>query len=372
MDPEPIFEKQKRVLKDYKEIPEKKVENCIYCKSRKIVKRGKRNKKYEEVQLYLCKDCKKTFTGQKVKGKTFPLKIILDGLSFYNQGYSMEQSCVFLKENYGVSVKPFTLSRWLKEFGNICSYLRMREFGKKLFNANQTIYSANFYHRQVFRFYYHKAKTALLLQEFKHRRFEPLREFLEYISVECPHQYFKEGLRASEVKTKFDLSQVIINEKNNFAVRIANLVLQAVKNNKKRHEMLQRFMLLNDSVTIATEIPIYMDDEDLAHLKEELNFKIPLDFGESRVITGHIDLIQIRNGSVYILDYKPNAKREKPIEQLTIYALALSRLTGLRIYDFKCGWFDNKNYYEFFPLHVIYKRGRKRKISREQTTLKTG
>ena len=37
---------------------------CIYCQSENIVKRGKRKKKLEEVQLYLCNDCAKTFTGQ--------------------------------------------------------------------------------------------------------------------------------------------------------------------------------------------------------------------------------------------------------------------------------------------------------------------
>ena len=39
-----------------------------------------------------------------------------------------------------------------------------------------------------------------------------------------------------------------------------------------------------------------------------------------------------------------------------IYALALSRRTGLRLLDFKCAWFDDANYYEFYPLHVVHKR----------------
>ena len=36
-------------------------------------------------------------------------------------------------------------------------------------------------------------------------------------------------------------------------------------------------------------------------------------------------------------------------------ALALSRLTGLRLFDFKCAWFDESDYFEFYPLHVVYK-----------------
>jgi ATP-dependent exoDNAse (exonuclease V) beta subunit len=83
---------------------------------------------------------------------------------------------------------------------------------------------------------------------------------------------------------------------------------------------------------------------------------LPLNLTPREVITGHIDIVQIRKGLIHILDYKPGAKREKPIAQLTIYALALSRLTGLRLYDFKCAWFDENDYFEFYPLHVVYKR----------------
>lgn len=38
---------------------------------------------------------------------------------------------------------------------------------------------------------------------------------------------------------------------------------------------------------------------------------------------------------IHILDYKPDARHDKPIEQLMVYALALSRRTGLRLLDFK-------------------------------------
>ena len=54
------------------------------------------------------------------------------------------------------------------------------------------------------------------------------------------------------------------------------------------------------------------------------------------------------------LPNKPNAKRERPFQQLLLYALALSRRTGLRLHDFKCAWFDERDYFEFFPLHAVY------------------
>ena len=345
---------------------------CPYCSSKNTVKRGLRKKKYEVQQRYLCNDCQRSFVPQKVKGKSFPLNVILEGLSFYNTGFTLEESCQKLKEQFGIEVKPSTLSDWVKEFEGICRYVRLRPYGLKLFSPNQIIQTVHLFHRQVYDFSVHQAKLALLLQEHKHARFENLREFLEAIQTECPHQFFKLGERGSELKADFDLNEVILKGKQNFATRIAGFVLQAVNDNKLRHKALQRFMLCNDSVTVAVEVPVYMDSMDIEHMQEELGFRIPIKLGNTSkgmdsstpvetsadVITGHIDILQVRNGAVHILDYKPNAsagKRKATISQLTIYALALSRLTGLRLYDFKCAWFDENNYYEFFPLHVVHK-----------------
>ena len=63
-----------------------RADRCPYCESREVVKRGRRQKKFETVQRYLCKTCAKTFTAQIVKGKHYPRRMILDGASLYNLG----------------------------------------------------------------------------------------------------------------------------------------------------------------------------------------------------------------------------------------------------------------------------------------------
>ena len=109
--------------------------------------------------------------------------------------------------------------------------------------------------------------------------------------------------------------------------------------------------MTNDSTTIAAEVPIYLTHDDLLYFSSR-NFNLdPKDF--KTPITGHIDILQIRNGLIHILDYKPEAEKEKPIHQLTIYALALASKTKLPLTLFKCAWFDENDYYEFFPLHVV-------------------
>ncbi len=343
-------------------------EVCPYCLKKNFVKRGTRRNRHQIVQLYLCRntECGRTFTAQDVKGKHFPLNVVIEGMSYYNLGCTFEESCAILKKKFGVAPEPATLSEWIEEYKELCRYERLRPYATKMYAPKDMVEVVTMAHRQLYRFRYHRAKVRLMLEEFKNRNLFPLKDYLDAVSSETPHQYFQDGERMSEIRSKFDKAGMIVRGKFNYANRLAGFVLQSVAENKQRHEELQRFMLANDSCTVATEVPVYIRREDIEHFENVLKFKVCEDGllelkGQKspvkmpRLLTGHIDLVQIRNGSVHILDYKPNASKEKPIEQLTWYALALSRLTGLRLYNFVCGWFDEKEYFQFYPLHVVKK-----------------
>jgi len=378
--------------------------HCPYCGSTKFVKRGFRQKLREKVQLYLCAACQKTFTQNLTKGKRYPMDVVLDAVSIYNLGWSLEKTCEIMKNRTGISIPASSLTDWLSEFSELCRFSRMREFALKKFSPKDMVITATLAHRQLYRFRFHRAKCNLMIQEeMRHRKFESLKEFLEMVPVECPHQYFQKGLRASEAPLTFSKKQMIVRSKQNYATRLAAFVLQSVKTRKSRHEAIQKFMLCNDSVTVATEVPVYLTREDIEHMQSQLGFqiytkkidlinlisnspkKIPSTNDEKldqleiknsdlpKLITGHIDFLQIRNGQIHILDYKPNAAKEQPIEQLTLYAMALSRLTGLRLFEFKCAWFDEKDYFEFYPLHVLHKpqkNSRRRKIITDEGVYK--
>ena len=102
------------------------------------------------------------------------------------------------------------------------------------------IVTATLAHRQLYRYRFHRAKCALMIkEEYQHRKFTPLQEFLEMVPGECPHQYFQEGLRASEAPLTFSKTQMIVRAKQNYATRLATFVLQSVKERKQRHEALQ-------------------------------------------------------------------------------------------------------------------------------------
>lgn len=344
---------------------QKKVDKCIYCSGRNIVKKGIRKKKYEQIQVYFCKHCQKKFTPSLTPHKKFPLRVILDCITLYNRLYSFENSAKLASEKYKIKINPQNVSKWLNEYAEYLSFLRMREFIQKKYKQKDIISESQLFHGQIYNFKYHRAKTDCLLEsDFKHYKLKQMQEFLELIIAECPHQVFKEAkFRASTFKDIFNLDQVKINTRTNAAIKNTNFVIEAVNNNKLRHEILQEFMLVNDSVTVATEVPILLTKEDIVHFQNELSWQVPITLEDEEVITGHIDIVQIRNGIIHIMDYKPSAKKVKPIEQLTIYALALSRLTSLRLIHFKCAWFDSENYFEFFPLHVVMKKKSRKKRS---------
>lgn len=324
-------------------------------------------------QLYLCKspECGKTFTAEAVKGKRFPLEAVIEGMSYYNLGFTFDESCRFLEKKFGTAPAPATLSEWVEEYKPLCRFERLRPYAVKLCHPRDMVEVVTMAHRQLYRFRYHRAKIRLMLEEFRNRHLFPLKEYLDSVSAETPHQYFQEGERMSDIRSRFNTAEMIIKSKQNFANRLAQFVLSAVRENKKRHEELQRFFIANDSVTVATEVPVYIRKEDIDHMENILGFKIT-DDGTIKIkgrkmpekmpklLTGHIDLVQIRNGQAHILDYKPRAAKERPVEQLTWYALALSRLTGLRLFNFTCAWFDEKDFYQFYPLHVVKKLKRKR------------
>lgn len=356
------------------------IKQCPYCQGTDFAKAGFRVKKHEKIQLFYCNRCQKKFTPLISKGKTYPLTIILESLILRNRFHSPLMISKAIKKKYGLEVASGTVVKWIEEnraympFSRMWRYLLVK-MNKGEINPKEVIHEHRLFHGpgQIYDFKFHRGKTLLLLEEtYRNYKLRPLKEFLELVIAECPHQVFKKNnLRSSDFFAKkssgdgvkgFNLDEVRITpKKDSLACDIARLVTQAVANNKQRHERVQEFMLFCDSTTLAVEVPVLLDYEDIWHFKNILKFNVPLEINSGQVITGHIDLIQIRNGMVHIMDFKPSARKAKPVEQLTIYALALSRLTGLRLYNFKCAWFDENDYFEFFPLHIVYKKKKKGK-----------
>ena len=332
-------------------------ERCPYCAGSKLTRRGRRQKKLEYVQLWRCKSCSHTFTPELAKGKSYPTRLIVDALAWYHQGHSKDETLRRIRRKYHQAPADSTFWKWLADYEDICSYRRMRLSLRQEFTPHRLIRSVKLYHQQVYKYSIHYGKLSALQREGNNdQRIPNLAAYLEEMRQHCRHELFTEeakGSRASKLKGTFNLAGVSVSAKENAATETARFVLSTVANNRIRHEALQRFMLQCDSATVATEVPIALLPEDIEAFRRS-GFKVPIH--TDHPITGHVDFLQIRNGAIHILDYKPDARTNRPVDQLTLYALALSRAAGLRLYDYKCACFNEEGYYEFFPLHVVHKR----------------
>jgi hypothetical protein len=162
----------------------------------------------------------------ELRNKTYPLRLILDGVTLYNLGYSLTQTVAKLKSRYGSRVPPSTLAAWNAEHRELATYARLREEGRRLTPPAQTIRTVKLYHRQVYEYAYHRPKIALLTQSKEHLRYTAgLASFLEAVPKACPHNLFIDSVRASQTAPDFlDRARIIAHENQNFATRIAALV----------------------------------------------------------------------------------------------------------------------------------------------------
>lgn len=175
--------------------------------------------------------------------------------------------------------------------------------------------------------------------------FQNLQSFLNAVFSNCPDDYFRIGPRSSALKFKIkaDLIEVRGHE-------VSALAQLGLENNRNRfrfkfseaHQKVQTFMIENDSNTIATEVPIWIEANELEGFSTLFKSDFPL--------TGHIDILRVEDGKIWIWDYKPKAHREKyAATQTFFYALMLSKRTGIELERFRCGYFDSSYAFLFKP-----------------------
>ena len=88
---------------------------CPHCGSHSISRKGVRKKKLEIVQLWHCASCKRNFTPgpAALRNKTYPIRVVLQALTLYNLGYSLNETAKRLKSKSGRAVSPSTIATWI-------------------------------------------------------------------------------------------------------------------------------------------------------------------------------------------------------------------------------------------------------------------
>ena len=297
---------------------------CPNCKGNTVIKYGKQCGK----QMYYCKQCKKKFSKAVMKHKSYSPFLITSAISYYNLGNTLEQSVKLVNRQFKVKVSKSALHYWVKQSLDICTYHKIRSDIRKNYKKN-IICEYGFEHSGLtYNFMYHLPKVDFLCQ-----KYPSVGVYLKEMKSRCPSEIFQNSHRCSQIKNNIKIKTQGIS---NSACKLAEFALTACTKNNKRHTTVEKFMLINDSSTIACEVPIWFWDTT-----------------KNIGLCGHIDILQIRRGRIYILDYKPNAHKESVTNvasQLYNYAIGLCFRTKVPLSMIRCAWFDKNIYYEFNPV----------------------
>jgi transposase-like protein len=299
---------------------------CPNCNSfEKVVKNGTRSLKEDTVQLYLCRTCGKRFSRRKIPRTSYPPNIILTALTYFNQGHTLDMTVRTMRRRFKTKIPISTLNSWIRRYGDELPATKLRK--KYILDPNQTIKTRRLFHPQPYLFKAHTLKLNI-----KGKQFPELKRYInDMLSNPMDHLFqSKKVLRVSELANTLSIPKPIIRTvKNSPASRMTDLALELAKTKSERHQKVEEFFLVNDSATVAVEVPVYLTEK-------ESGFKKPL--------AGHIDLIQVRSNRIHIMDYKPD-ESGNVVNQLQLYAKCLKKRTGLS--NISCAYFDENGYFQF-------------------------
>ncbi|MHA1871681.1 MAG: hypothetical protein ACTSU2_10030 [Promethearchaeota archaeon] len=97
------------------------------------------------------------------------------------------------------------------------------------------------------------------------------------------------------------------------------------------HDKILNYIIRNDRYAIAKEVPVWYDTPEK--------------------ITGHIDLIRIKNNQLYVLDYKPEGRFMHSLPQVAYYGLVLKK--QLNLDKVICSTFNLISIWEYDPLETL-------------------
>ncbi len=310
---------------------------CPTCGSSSLIKKGTRKNKFKNVQLYLCKECGKRFADGTFKNKTYAVFHTVKALSVYNSGMTIDETAQHTK------IPRSTVANWLKEYKTLFNLAHFSRELQVFAQTEKVITGHKYIHELIYVYLQHNFKLDTFIKNSEPKLYSYLQSAN---NGEINKEIFQEAdARASQIKLHI-FDELTVKKTNNNACKFAKIAIALVDSNYKRHWAVEKTMLENDTSTIATEVPVYVQ------LSNSTIPWISQIQSKNDYITGHIDLLQYRNKKLYILDYKPGAAKEKPLGQLFMYACCLSKSTGIHFSKMKLAWFDDTIYYEVDAMEV--------------------
>lgn len=243
----------------------------------------------------------------------------------YNKGYPIKKAISITGRKYRYSPPERTVYSWIARYENILTFLKLRK--QYTVDPSTLLSTTRFNHQQVYPFSIHTMKLNL-----KQKQFPELSRYINWVTRSLPTTIFLSGPRASQAKS---INKLSFTKKKTIASDLTRFALATKQKHQSAHEAVEEFFLCNDSTTVCTELPVFL------HPKETTLFDI------ETPLTGHIDIIQIRNNKVFIMDYKPNLNRPAQYSgQLMAYKQAVHHRTQIPEDTIIPAVFNEYAYYE--------------------------
>jgi len=211
----------------------------------------------------------------------------------------------------------------------------------------------NYYHQNIkyaFNWNFKHHQNKLLTSDANHNQFKKLQNYFKKVATGAiPNSIFnnKNMARVSQFKIK-GLKSAFLRSFSKQLIRAGKITRYDSKtklpnyaqkvyenyetnhfNKKPGHDPVLKNILIKDKDSIAIEVPIWKQ------------------FKEDIFLTGHIDLIQIRNNELSVIDYKPEGNFLISLPQVSIYGLLLQKI--IDIDKLKCISFNKDEAWEYDP-----------------------
>ncbi|MDB4863545.1 PD-(D/E)XK nuclease family protein [Pirellulaceae bacterium] len=198
------------------------------------------------------------------------------------------------------------------------------------------IKTTDLYHGVTYAF-----KTAEKKLAKKSREFPELRSYLDAMHQDCPDAPFFIGPRSSAIH-----AGPLPPYEEHYSDEFQRFVKLGLRRYRARystaHEQVQMCLLERAESVIAVEVPVWSDYPESQPFEKIMQSR---DY-----LSGHIDVLAIDKGLIWVWDYKPNAHKERWVHtQLLTYVWMLSKRTGIPIDYFRCGYFDDQTCQVFSP-----------------------
>ncbi len=128
----------------------------------------------EPVQLYFCKTCSKRFSDRKLSHTSYPPKLILSALTYYNMGHTLDMTVRTMRRRNKTKIPLSTLRNWINRYGNELPATRLRK--KYDLDPNQTIKTRRLFHPQPYLFRVHTHHQMKITED----------QIVSHCSKKCP------------------------------------------------------------------------------------------------------------------------------------------------------------------------------------------